>query len=241
MLSEEIIDALVEKYIKPDSIISFGTSKDAETFVKKVAAKLHDPEHELEKVKVVPTSMQVASIVSSMHLQLADINEKEIDVAIEFVDQIDKHFNYIKRDSLSLVRDKMIAQSAAEMIAITPETGLVNSLHGSIPFEVAIFGWKRSLVQLEALGSASLRKKGSQPFKTETNHYIIDVKIDSVYSLDDLEFQAKNIPGVLETGLFIGYADRILTHGKKGIEVVSRLDYSKQNRIDPSENAAITL
>lgn len=235
MLSEETIEALVERYIKPNSILSFGTSKDAETFLKKIAINLQDSKHHLENVKVVPTSSHIAAILSSVHLPIADINEREIDVAFEFVDLADKHFNYIKRDSLSLVRDKMIAQSAAEMIAIVEESGFGNRLFGKVPFEVAVFGWKRSLIQLEALGRAKLRKNGKNPFKTETNHYIVDVDIDKIYSLDELEFQAKNIPGVLETGLFIGYADRIIVHKKKGIEVKSRLDYSKQNSIDTLE------
>ncbi|MAG22041.1 MAG: hypothetical protein CL943_01895 [Candidatus Diapherotrites archaeon] len=234
-LTEEIIDALVEKYIKPDSILAFGTSNDAEVFLKKIALKLQDPEHHLENVSIVPTSSHIATILSSVHIPIADINAREIDVAVEFVDLVDHHFNYIKRDSLSLVRDKMIAQSAAEMIAIVEEKNFVKRLAGVIPFEIAIFGWKRSLVQLEALGKAKLRMKGGQPYKTETNHYIIDVEVDEIYSLEDLEFESKNIPGVLEAGLFIGYADRILAHGKSGLKVKSRMDYSKQDDEDTVE------
>ncbi len=231
MISEEIIDVLVDRYIKPDSILAFGTSKHSETFLKKVALKLQDPTHALQNVSVVPTSGTIAGILGDLGIHVADINESEIDVAVEFVDLIDKQFNYIKRDSLSLVRDKMIAQSAAEMIAIADEKDLVKGLSGKVPFEISIFGWKRSLIQLEALGKAELREKKGQPFKTETNHYIIDVDIDEIYSLEDLELQSKNIPGVIETGLFIGYADRIITHGKKGIEVKSRMDYTQQNKI----------
>jgi ribose 5-phosphate isomerase A len=237
MLSEEIIDALVEKYIRPDSILAFGTSREAEVFLKKVALKLHDPEHHLENVSVVPTSSRIAAILSSMHIPIADINEREIDIAVEFVDIVDRGFNYIKRNSHSLVRDKMIAQSAAEMIAIVEENGFAERLSGVIPFEVAIFGWRRTLMQLEAMGKASLRKKGKSPFRTETNHYLVDVEVDEIYSLEELEFHSKNIPGVLETGLFIGYADRILVHGKKGLRVKSIMDYSKQNEIEEETTA----
>jgi len=231
MLSEEIIDALVEKYIKPDSILSFGTSEEAEVFLKKVALKLHDPEHDLEEVRVVPTSARIAEILSGMQVPIADINEKEIDVAVEFVDAVDTQFNFIKTDSTSIVRDKMIAQSAAEMIAIADEKDFVQMLSGKIPFEISVFGWKRTLVRLDALGEASLRMQGNSPYRTETSHYVVDVKVDEIYSLEELDYQAKNIPGVLETGLFIGYADRIILHGKNGLRVKSRMDYSKQDTI----------
>ena len=94
-------------------------------------------------------------------------------------------------------------------------------------------------MQLEKLGKATLREKKGKPFKTETGHYVIDVKVDEIYSLEDLEFQAKDIPGVLETGLFIGYADRILIHSNK-LKMLSRLDYSKQNQIPKDEEIKIT-
>ena len=233
------MDLLVEKYIRPDSIIAVGTSEDAETFLKKLALKLEDEEHKLENVKVVPTSGEIGGILSSMEIPIADINEREIDIAIEFVDLVDRHFNYIKRDSLSLVRDKMIAQSAEEMIVIAKESNFVKRLGGKIPFEIAIFGWKRSVVQLEALGNAKLRKKGGKPFRTETNHYLVDVEVDEIYSLEDLEFQAKNIPGVLEAGVFVGYADRVILHGKSGLRVKSRMDYSKQNSIEEEPASGI--
>ncbi len=230
-LNEDIIDALVEKYIKPDSVLAFGTSREAEIFLKNIAIKLEDSSHHLKSVEVVPTSSHIAAILSSIGVPIADLNEKEIDVAVEFADRGDHSFNFIKRDSLSLVRDKMIAQSAAEMIAVVEEKNFVKRLSGTIPFEVAVFGWKRSLAQLEAMGEARLRMTGDSAYKTETNHYIIDVEVDEIYSLEDLEFQAKNVPGVLEAGLFIGYADRILLHNGKGIQVKSRMDYDKQNDI----------
>ena len=58
--------------------------------------------------------------------------------------------------------------------------------------------------------------------------------------MEDLEFQAKDIPGVLETGLFIGYADRVLLHNGK-LDMLSRLDYSKQNKFSEKEKCIIRL
>ena len=52
--------------------------------------------------------------------------------------------------------------------------------------------------------------------------YLADVECDEIYSLEDLEFQAKTIAGVLETGLFMEYADRIILHNDR-IEVKSRI------------------
>ncbi len=231
-LQEEIVDAIIQRYVSNEkTVLSFGTGELSEKFIKKIAFRV---ETEGLEIKIVPTSAHIAGILSEFNIPTTTLNESEIDLAIEFVDLADRHFNFIKRDSLSLVRDKMIAQSAEELIVVTKEKNYVKRLEGIIPFEITSFGWKRTLTQLEKFGDAFLRMHGATPFKTETNNYIIDVYIDEIFSLEEVEAQAKNAPGVIETGLFIGYADRILLHNGK-IQVKSRMDFSRQNTIEKPE------
>jgi len=237
VLKEETIEALIAKYVSNNMVLSFGTGSESVQFVKKLALRI---EEENLNAKIVPTNNKIAEIVNELGLKTASINDEEIDLAIEFVDMVDPGFNFIERESGSFVRDKMIAQSAAELIVITEEKNYGMPLSGWIPFEICAFGWKRTLLQLEKLGKAKLREKDGRPFKTETGHYVIDAKVDEIYSLEDLEFQAKDTPGVLETGLFIGYADRVLLHNGK-IRMLSRLDYSKQDKIPAEEKGMLLL
>ena len=120
----------------------------------------------------------------------------------------------------------MIAQSAAVLVTVAEEKNFVSRLKGRIPFEITPFGWKRTLSQLEMFGKAKLREENGKPLKTETGNYLIDVDCDEIYSIDDLDYQAKNIPGVLETGIFIGYADKIVLHNNK-IVVKSRTEFKQ--------------
>ncbi|MCD6247139.1 MAG: ribose 5-phosphate isomerase A [Candidatus Diapherotrites archaeon] len=220
MLEEEIIEALVDKYLRDNITVALGTSKHSETFLKKIALKV--TENEL-KIKIVPTSLELATLCTSLKLPIASINDKEIDVAFEFASMIDNQFNFLKRDSKSLIRDKMIAQSATELIVVSEKKNYVKRLHGKIPFEIDSFGAERTLLQLDEFGEASFRlKENGERYTTESGNYIVDVKFDQVYSLEDLEYDTKKIPGVIETGLFLGYADRILLHNDR-IEVKSRI------------------
>jgi len=221
MVSEDLIQGLVEKYVRDNDVIAAGTGRHGETFLKKLA--LYTEEQGFN-VRVIPTSIKHAGIAASLGLKLASMNGKEVDLAFEFVDMVDKDYNYIKRDSSSLVRDKMIAQSAAVLIAIAREQDMVPRLKGRIPFEVSPFGHGRTLLQLDSLGKAMLRSSGSAPYKTETNHFLIDVDVDAGYSLEDLEYKARGIPGVVETGLFLGYADKVVLHDR-GVRVESITDY----------------
>ena len=236
-LREETIEALVSRYISNNMVLSFGTGSESTKFVKKLALRA---EEENLDVSVVPTNNRIAETVEELGIKTVSVSDMEIDLAVEFADAVDKDFNFIEIDSGSFVRDKMIAQSAAELIVITEEKNYGKTLSGLIPFEVCVFGWKRTLLQLEKLGKARLRQRSGRPLKTETGHYIIDVNVDEVYSLEDLEFQAKDIPGVLETGLFIGYADRVLLHNGK-LQMLSRLDYSKQDKIPAEEKGIVIL
>ena len=224
VLKEETIEALAARYIKPDMVLAFGTSHHSEMFLKKIALAI---EEEKIKVSVIPTSHRIAGILSSLKIPTASISDHEVDLAFEFASQIDKDYNFVKQDFSSLVRDKMIAQSAEELIVISEKDSLVEKITGIIPCEIVHFGWKRTLIQLQKLGEVKLRKEKGKEFRTETNHLVADVKVDEIYDLEEIELQAKEIPAVIETGLFIGYADRIILH-HHGLEVKSRLDFEKQ-------------
>ncbi len=222
-LRDEHIGQFIAKYIKAGDVVSIGTSELGEKFVKKLALALEDKG---ETVKIVPTSARIAGLAAAMGLEITTLNKDEIDVAVEFADMVDGDFNFIKRDSHSLVRDKMIAQSGEVMVVVIEEENFVKKLKGVIPFEVAPFGHARTVMQLGKLGEASLRMNGKKEAMAESGNYLADVEVDEIYSLEDLEYQAKEIPGVLETGLFIGYADRVVLHGGDKVKVKSRMDYS---------------
>lgn len=218
-LPEHVVESIVSKYVKNNSVLAFGTSDHSELFLKKLALQIE--EHNL-KLKVVPTSAKIAAILSSLEIPMASINDDEIDLGIEFVSQVDDDFNYIKRETNSLVRDKMIAQSSEELIAITEKENFVKKLNGSIPFEITPFGWKKTLTQIDLYGKAKLRELNNKPLKTESGNYLIDATIDEIHNLEELEAKLKDVPGVIETGLFVGYADRIILHNKH-IIVKSRI------------------
>lgn len=220
-MKEQHIEDLIAKYIKDGYVVSIGSNPAGEKFLKVLALAIQQEHIPINKIEFVPTSVNNAMIASSIGIPIADINEKEIDVAIDFVDQVDSNYNFIKRNSHSFIRDKMIAQSAGTLIVIAGEHSMVERLKGTVPFEVATFGWKRTLNQLDGYGKAKRREYNAIPFKTETGNYVIDVHVDKLLNYEEIEYESKNIPGVIETGLFIGYADKVLLHGKT-IAMLSR-------------------
>ncbi len=224
MLNEDQVDAFVSRYVKDGQVVSIGTNQLGELFLKKLGIQC---EQNHWNVEIIPTSTSQIQTAKQFHLNLTTLNEREVDIAIEFVDQADEDYNFIKRYTTSLIRDKMIAQSAAEMICVVSAKEVYPKLHGYVPFEISAFGWKRTLLLLEQIGKVDHRKYADEPPKTESGHYVVEAEIEEGLSIEDVDMQARLIPGVLETGLFIGQVDRLILVGDTEIRVKSRLDYEK--------------
>ncbi len=210
MLNDERVEALLEKYIKPNTVVSLGTGPTNESFLKKLA--LYSLNNNL-KLQAVPTSHTMALLCSQLKIPTVSLEDVEIDLAFDFVDQVDEDFNYISNETTSLIRDKMIAQDAAEMVVVCEEKDFVPRLNAPMCVEISTFSPKKTIAQLMNLGDPILRLSKGKPVMSETGHYFVDLKFDEIYELEDIDYQAKRIPGVLETSLFLGYADRVVLHG----------------------------
>ncbi|MBM3281787.1 MAG: hypothetical protein FJY86_00385 [Candidatus Diapherotrites archaeon] len=221
MLSEEQVDAFVTRYVKDGHVVAVGTNQLGELFLKKLGLVCEQNHWNIE---IIPTSTGQIATAKTFHLPLTTLNEREVDIAFEFVDQADSDYNFIKRFSTSLIRDKMIAQSAGELITILSQKEFVEHIHGRMPVEISSFGWKRTLLLLERVGRVDYQKYVNEPEKTESGHYLVELDMDPSLSLEDIDTQARLIPGVLETGLFLGSADRLVLVGEKEISVKSRLE-----------------
>ena len=180
---------------------------------------LHLNNNELQ-IFLVPTSHKIAEFAHKYNVPLADLEEKEIDLAIEFSESVDRDFNFVKRDTSSLIRDKIIALSAAELIVVTHLEELKERLDRLVPVEVCEFGLRKTLLHLEQFGKARLRYRKGRVVKTESGNCLADILIDKIHDLVDMDTELKKIPGVVETGLFFGFADKVVLKKKKGYCIV---------------------
>jgi ribose 5-phosphate isomerase A len=219
MISGDRVEALLEKYVKQNSVVSFGTGPTNEAFLKKLAIYV---ESSGLRIKVVPTSHAMGLTCAELRIPTVSLNDVEVDLAFDYIDQVDNDFNYISNETTSLIRDKMIAQDTAEMIVVAKEENFVPRLNCKMNIEASTFAVNKTMAQLMNLGEPTLKLAKGKPIMSETGHYFIELKFDEIYSLEDLDYEAKRIPGVLETSLFIGYADRVVLYGND-LTVKSRL------------------
>jgi ribose 5-phosphate isomerase A len=74
--------------------------------------------------------------------------------------------------------------------------------------------------EIEALTKSRvvLRERNGTPFKTEAGNMIVDVHIDRIDQPRELEIALNNIPGVVETGLFVNRTDILIVGTAQGVQ-----------------------
>jgi ribose 5-phosphate isomerase A len=189
-----------DHYINDGNIVAIGTSRYDAEFVDELVKYLLFKKKE---VFFVATTSRQAAQFSDLGQKVVSLNDKEIDVAIEFIDQVDSDFNFIKKDTKSFIRDKMISQSALNLITVCDRLDLVDKITKDVSVEISSFAWERTILNLQSYGLARVVLDiDGQIIKTETGHYLARITLDKNITLEDFEYSVKNIPGVLETGVF---------------------------------------
>jgi ribose 5-phosphate isomerase A len=118
------------------------------------------------------------------------------------------------------------------MTVIADGTKLVETLgRFPLPIEVNPFGLavtrKAIAATLTACGiSAELAVRSaaadSRPFVTDGGHWIIDARCGRIPHVAKLAGLLKAIPGVVEHGLFVGMASKVILAEATGIRVLER-------------------
>ncbi|MGH7147738.1 MAG: ribose-5-phosphate isomerase RpiA [Nitrospiraceae bacterium] len=217
-LKELTAKAAVE-YVKDGHVVGLGTGSTARYVVlalgERVKAGL--------TIKGVPTSRETAELARQQGIPLIDQdNAWVIDVAIDGADQVDPGFNLIKGGGGALLKEKIVAASAKQFIVLVDHTKRVPVLGGSfpLPIEVIPFGWGSTAREIKALTKSRvvLRERNGTPFKTEAGNMIVDVHIDRIDQPRDLEIALNQIPGVVETGLFVNRTDVLIVGTPQGVQ-----------------------
>jgi ribose 5-phosphate isomerase A len=206
-------------YVKDGMVVGLGTGSTAKHMVIALGEKVKAG----MSVRGVPTSQETAALARQCGIALLDRDDSWVlDVAIDGADQVDAAFSLIKGGGGALLKEKIVAASAKRFIVLVDHTKRVPVLGGSfpLPVEVVPFGWGNTVREIESLTKSRvvLRERNHIPFKTECGNLIVDVHLDRIDRPQELEIALNHIPGVVETGLFIGRTDILIVGTPNGIE-----------------------
>ncbi|MBS0622336.1 MAG: ribose-5-phosphate isomerase RpiA [Verrucomicrobia bacterium] len=209
--SKRAVGVAAANLVENGMTIGIGSGSTASCFI---AALIKRVETEGLHFRAVATSLASHTQAQQGGIQVLDINEvKGLDLAIDGADEIDAYKQMVKGGGGALLREKIIASIAHEMVVIVDESKLVDHLGTfGLPLEILPFGFSHTLRAIEQKKfKVSLRVNGAnKPLLTDNGNYIADISFsEPIEDPEPIDYTLLKIPGVLETGFFLGLAGRI--------------------------------
>ena len=203
-------EAAIE-HVKDGMVIGLGSGTTAAYAILALGER---KKHLNLQVLGVPSSYQAFQLAVQVGIPITTLEEHPVlDINIDGADQIDPQLNLIKGMGAALTREKIVAASSRKNIIIADEKKKVKILGENghpVPIEVVPFAIPLVQHRVQALnGSTLLREtKGKLgPIISDNGNAIMDATFGNIKDAKQLEQQLKMIPGIVETGLFIGLTD----------------------------------
>jgi ribose 5-phosphate isomerase A len=212
-------------YVRNGMNLGLGSGSTAEHVVRELGRRVRE---EGLRVRGVPTSEKVARLAREVGIPLTTLEETpELDLTIDGADEVVlTTLDAIKGMGGALLREKIVALASKEEIFVVDESKVVQHLgeRAPVPVEVVQFGWSRTVDALFALGCAPVRRElpNGEPFVTDSGNYLIDCKFPRIDNPHRLAERIIRVVGVVEHGLFLDIASRVVVAGEQGVRVVEK-------------------
>lgn len=214
----------IAKRVKDGDVIGIGTGSTADCAIKSIGERI---KNEGISVKGLTTSLASALLCAEYNIDVLDplSFDSSLDWGFDGADEVDPKGRLIKGRGGAMLMEKIVASRCKKYIIIVDESKIVKKLGDkcAIPVEIipqSIHPVKNALRKLGAkeviLRFSTQGKYG--PVISDAGNIILDVKFSEIP--DSLEDKIKQIPGVVDSGLFLKYANEVLIYKKTEIEVM---------------------
>ena len=215
------------KHVKDGFIVGLGSGSTAAFAIEALGERM---KREKLRLMGIPTSYQAFLLAVQCGIPITTLDEHpEINVTIDGADQVTPELYLIKGMGAALAREKIVAAVSKLNIIIADEHKKVKLLgenNQSVPIEVLPFAIslaKRKII--DAGGKPVLREgKGKLgPVITDNGNAILDSYFGLIAKPGELEVKLKMIPGVVETGFFVGLTDIAYVGSVGSVEKIERI------------------
>ena len=188
--------------VKPGMIVGLGSGSTAEWAIRKIGELVKEGLN----IQAVASSVKTEKLAKEMGIPIIDFkNIDRIDLSIDGADEVDDNGHLIKGGGGALLREKMLAYNSKRFIVIIDESKRVKTLGKfDLPVEIIPFAADITMKRLKETGSRPvLRYSNHKIFITDNGNYIADCNFYPIKDPEALNIQLHQIPGVVETGIFI--------------------------------------
>jgi ribose 5-phosphate isomerase A len=215
------------KHVEDGFVLGIGSGSTVAYAIMEIGRKI---KRENLRVLGIPTSYQSFLLAVQHGIPITTLNEHpSIDLDIDGADQIDGELNLIKGLGGALTKEKIVSAAAERFIVVADETKLTSKLGKDKTLPVEVLPFAEPLVSSKIRdfgGKPVLREKRdhSGPYITDNGNFIVDVDFGEIDDPASLESKLRLIPGVIETGLFIGVAHMAYIGTETDVKIIRRKD-----------------
>lgn len=207
------------KHVKDGFVVGLGSGSTAAFAIQELGKMIKQKNLH---IMGVPSSSQAKILAVNSGIPLTTLDEHPVlDLAIDGADEVDKNLDMIKGGGGALTREKIVASSAKQVIIVADESKLADKLGKfKVPIEVLPFALAPVTNAIKDLGGKPFLRESKGKVGavvTDNGNYILDVDFGLIDNTKALDEKLKRIPGVIETGLFIGLANRVYLGKSDGI------------------------
>jgi len=209
------------EFIKNGMVVGLGTGSTAKIAIDLIGEKISKD----FQIVGMPTSLKTERQANDLGIKLIGINDAEtIDLAIDGADEVSPDLSLIKGLGGALLREKKVERKAKELIIIVDESKLVSKLgKGFLPVEIDSRHYENILKNISKLEcKTELRiENNNRPFITDNGNYICHCKFNNgITNPKELDDNLMRIKGVIDTGLFIDMATKIIVGNNTGAKII---------------------
>ncbi len=204
-------------FIEPGMLVGLGSGSTANLFIQYLGEKCKQG----LSIHAVASSEHSFTLGEKSGVPMIDIQTlTQLDVTVDGADEVDSKKQLIKGGGGALFREKIVARMSRKMIVIVDSSKLVDGLGKfPLPIEILPFAYPATLYHLNKLGyHGKIRSQtDGSPYITDNHNYIYDIQLPIPCSdLTAEDTRIRSIPGVIETGLFINIASKIIVGHSDG-------------------------
>ena len=141
--------------------------------------------------------------------------DDRFDLMLDGADEVSPSLDLTKGGGGALLREKLLARLSSEVVIMVDPTKLVATLGERHPIPVEVVPFSAPVVQQEAdaLGYRVEHRSTPEggPFRTDNGNEILDLfPREPLRAPGDADASLRRLVGVVETGIFVGLADRVV-------------------------------
>lgn len=215
------------KYVEDGMVVGLGSGSTANKAIQLMGQKVKE-----EGIEIIgiPTSISSDLLGRAVGIKIGELDDHpQVDLTIDGADEFDPRLNLVKGLGGALVREKIVASSSRVVLIVVDDSKRVDYLcqKAPLPVEIVRYSHMSTIRKLASMGCVpELRVADDRPFVSDNGNYIVHCRFERIDDPREMEAEIGLVPGVVDSGLFVGLASKVIVASEGGIKILERPERS---------------